>query len=218
MKKIIVILLLFSYLPTRAQEVFKNQYYFGINSGLNITGLNTSSSFDGMFDSSSDINFKFGYSGGIVFIYYSEPRKGIQMELNYSQRGWKEDLDSTNYSRKLEYFEFPFLSHFDFGLKNLNLSITAGPIVSYLISSHEQTNLMDENQIKSYYNKEIDNKLEAGLCIGLGVNIFTRNGIIQAEFRLNQGLSNIFSEESNIGFSASQNQAIGIKISYLFGW
>lgn len=218
MKKLIIILLLFSYLHTTAQEEFKNQYFLGINSGLNISSLNIDPSFEGMFDLSTDQNFKLGYSGGIVFIYYSEPHKGIQMELNYSQRGWMENLDSINYSRKLEYFEFPFLSHFDIKVKNLNLSITVGPTISYLLSSQEQTNLISENQIKNYYNIEIDNKFEGGLCIGLGANKFTKNGIIQAEYRINLGMSNLFSKERKLDFSASQNQVIGIKISYLFEW
>jgi len=217
MKKIFVLLFLFLNLHTKAQEEFRNQCYFGISQGLNISRLNLDPSIQGMFDLSTDQNFELGYVGGIVFLYYSEPHKGIQMELNYSQRGWSEDLDSSNsYCRKLDYLEFPFLSHFDIGLRNLNLSITVGPTISYLISSQEVTHSIDEDKLKSYYNIEIDNKLEGDLCIGVGVNKFTRNGILQLECRLNQGFSNIFSEERILDFSTSQNQVIGIKISYLF--
>ena len=90
--------------------------------------------------------------------------------------------------------------------------------MSYLLSDREQTNITDENLMKSYYNSKIDNRLEGGVCIGLGVNKFTRIGIFQLEGRFNQGLSNIFSKKNNPDILASLNQVIGIKFSYLFGW
>ena len=218
-KPVILLLLLFLYLHSTAQNGHDKHYYLGINSGVNLSRLTIDPSIMGMFDFTTDQKFINGYSGGIVFIYYSEPHLGVQMELNYSQRGWTENMEANYYSRNLEYLEFPILSHFDIGKKKLNLTITVGPTISYLLSGREQTNITDENLIKSYYNSDVDNKLEAGVCMGLGVSKkFTRMGIIQFECRFNQGLTNIFLEKDNPDILASQNQVIGIKMSYLFGW
>ena len=214
----ILLLSLFLYIHTSAQGGLNKSFCLGINSGVNLSRFSFDPSFEGMFDFTADQKFINGYSGGIVFIYYSQHHIGIQMEVNYSQRGWAENTDTTNYSRQLEYLEFPFLSHFDIGIKKLNLSITVGPTVSYLLSDREQTNITDENLMKSYYNSKIDNRLEGGVCIGLGVNKFTRIGIFQLEGRFNQGLSNIFSKKNNPDILASLNQVISIKFSYLFGW
>ena len=181
--------------------------------------INFQPTIQGMFDLYSDQYFIPGYSGGIVFLYFSEPNKGLQMEINYSQKGWTEYLDSANsYNRKLDYIEFPFLSHFDIGLRKLKLSVTIGPTISYQILSREEINITDENLFKQYYTTAADNKLEVGLSIGLGVNRMTKLGIIQLECRLNQGLNNIFSREVNKDISTSQNQVIGVNASYLFGW
>lgn len=219
MKKIIAILFLIPCLHASAREEAGNRYYLGISPGINYSRMTIDPNIDGMFDFSTDQDFRLGYSGGLVFIYYPEPRKGVQMELNYSQRGWTESSDTIGtYDRKLEYFEFPVLSHFDLGSKSLHFTITVGPAISYLLSSHQTIDLLENAQMKSYYDLAVDNKMEIGLCIGLGVNKFIGRNVIQLECRLNQGLSSMFRKENSTDLLSSQNQVLGVKLSYLFGW
>lgn len=218
MKKLIILLLLFSGFSAFAQERGLKRTYLGINSGFSLSRIIIDPSFDYMFNFSTDQGFRSGFDGGIVFLHYSQPRVGIQMELNYSQRGWTENLDTISYNRRLDYVEFPFLTHFDIGKKKLKIAISFGPVISYFISEKKQVNYLDENQVKEYYSFELDHKLEGALCIGLGVNKYTRIGNFQAEVRIKQGLTSIFKKDRVPEFSSSQNQAIELKISYLIGW
>ena len=74
-------------------------------------------------------------SMGVTMRYMSEKyfkmMCGVQMEINYSQRGWDEKIedDSGNsYSRTMNYLEIPFMAHLAFGKdRGLQFFIHAGP-------------------------------------------------------------------------------------------
>ena len=57
-----------------------------------------------------------GYNGGLVFRYIAEKNVGMQAELNFSQRGWKEA--NGLFAKQLNYIELPFLTHIYMGKKN----------------------------------------------------------------------------------------------------
>ncbi|MCF8359069.1 MAG: PorT family protein [Prolixibacteraceae bacterium] len=218
MKRIVILIFLLPAIHATAQQEL-NKFYLGISPGVSLTRVNFSLSSQQIIDLSTEQNFTLGYNGGIVFIYYSEPRLGLQMELNYSQRGWTEKHDSAIfYSRVLNYLEFPFLSRFDIDLKKIDITITAGPTVSYLLSELETVNIEDKLMVKPYYNVIIDNRLEVGYCLGVGVSKKIKNSIIQFEIRLSHGLSEMFSEGKKLGVSTSQHQVLGVKIAYFYGW
>lgn len=215
--KIILILLLSSSLCINAQSE-DNQFYIGVNSGYTYSRVNLYTELEDWLLLETDQDFISAFGGGIVFKYYSEPRFAIQIEANYSQRGWKESTFTAFYTRNTKYLEFPILSHFDIPLKGMNISLALGPAFSYFLSESENYTLFDESAVEPYYDTPIDNKFETGLCVGLGLNKFFGRNIIQVEARLNLGLSNLFSEEHGFEFDHSQNQVLGIKASYLFGW
>lgn len=67
---------------------------------------------------------------GVTMRYMSEKyfkmMCGVQMEINYSQRGWDEKIedDSGNsYSRTMNYLEIPFMAHLAFGKDALNRGV-----------------------------------------------------------------------------------------------
>lgn len=69
-------------------------------------------------------------SMGVTMRYMSEKyfkmMCGVQMEINYSQRGWDEKIedDSGNsYSRTMNYLEIPFMAHLAFGKDALNRGV-----------------------------------------------------------------------------------------------
>lgn len=190
-----------------AQEIFKQQTMLGINAGINASEV--------YFSPVVNQIPTLGIVGGITFKYISEPHLGIQLELNYTQKGWEEDLDTSNvFNRKCNYIELPFMTHIEIGKKKTKFLINFGPTVSYLISSSKTMFLVDENEMMSYYNTEIDNKIELGLCVGLGVLKSSKIGEFLLEARFNQGINNIFKSEEV--FSYSLNQVLGVKMSYLF--
>ena len=61
---------------------------------------------------------------------------GIQAELNYVQQGWEEAYEERpdlKYSRRMDYIQFPFYTHIQFGGKNVKGFINAGPQIGYMI-------------------------------------------------------------------------------------
>jgi len=194
-----------------AQEKFKPKTIIGINQGINISFVN--------FSPFISQNPKVGYSGGLVFIHVSEPRLGVQIEINYAQRGWDEFLISPKkYSRSLNYIELPFLTYFELGRKKFKFLLNLGPVISYLVSNTENIYLIEETQFKSHYQKSINNKFDFGLAAGGGFSLNTSIGVFQIEGRFTQALTSIFKESNNELFSGSQNQIIGIKLSYLYNY
>jgi len=193
------------------QEEFVPQTSFGINSGLNIALLNSSPRV------TNDV--RYAYTGGLVFRHISEPRLGIQMELNLSQRGWVGALDSvTTYQRNLTYIEFPVMTNISLGKKNWQILINVGPKISFLVGEALESDLTD-TEIAIYPElMNTDNTFEAGVCVGLGVSRKTNIGTFQLEGRYNQAITNLF-ERTNIrteGFSQSLNINIGICLVYLY--
>jgi len=204
---ILVTFIILSINLVHGQSKFQPSFYFGINQGVNFSKV--------YFDPSINQNFLRGYSGGLVFQYISEPHFGIQMELNYTQKGWTEQLQSPNsYTRKLSYIEVPFLAHAQLGGGNSKLTIDMGPFISNLLSQNEKTNITDETLKQPYFNKKIDRNFGYGVCVGIGFMEKTPIGIFEIGCRYNHTLSYIFNTDFAY-MSMSQNQVFSISLKYL---
>ena len=84
------------------KEEFKKALYFGVGGGM------LSSSID--FMPSKTLLFNTGVHGGVSAKFISEKNLGLIIELNYAQKGWKEEFDEESdyeYGRQLQYVELP---------------------------------------------------------------------------------------------------------------
>ncbi len=70
---------------------------------------------------------------------------GIQAEINYSQNGWDEDFENTDYkyTRTINSVEFPFLTHFYFGGERVRFFINLGPKIGYVLSESTSENIQE---------------------------------------------------------------------------
>jgi len=219
MKYFFFAMLLFHFTQIHGQEKFKPQTTIGITQKLNIPLV--------YFDPIITQTVKFGYHGGFVFRHISQPGLGLQMELNFSQRGWNGSVpDSissqntivsfTSYKKNLNYIEFPFMTNITFGKKSAKFLINVGAMLSYLIYQKQEGDLSDD-QLGAYDQLErIDNNFDFGICIGAGLSRKTSIGIFQFEARYNQSLTNIFSNTPDDIFSHSKAIVIGAGVTYLF--
>ena len=154
-----------------------------------------------------------GYCGGFFFTYLSGPKVGVKLEFNYADKGWKIAPDSTEtYSRKLKYYEIPFLTHIIIGKKQSRLIIDLGPYVSYLNSEGENTNIIDT--IPEYIGYQANKKFEFGYCVGAGYQYSTKYGNFGIDVRYYNSLTNIFTPSSEIHYFASRNQVLSLNIKY----
>lgn len=154
-----------------------------------------------------------GYTGGILFIYSTEPHVGIRVEFNYVQKGWKLYPDSSeNYSRKLNYFEVPFMCHISLGNKNSKFLIDLGPYASYLSSEAEKTNI--NNDSIAYIGYKADRKFDFGYCLGIGYDYHTKAGNFGIGARYSNSITSIFTPSGNLPYFASRNQVLSFCFKY----
>ncbi|MDO5461381.1 MAG: porin family protein [Bacteroidales bacterium] len=169
-----------------------------------------------------------GINGGISLRYTSEKYFSMicaaQMEVNFSQRGWKEDFDDetgNSYSRTLNYIEVPLLAHLSWGKeeRGLQFFVNLGPQFGFFIGDSEEYigSWRPEERpqsIRPVYGKEVEKKFDYGIAGGLGVELKTKAGNFFVEGRYYYGLSDIYGNSKTDDFGRSANQTIYIRAGY----
>ena len=146
------------------------------------------------------------------------------MEVNFSQRGWKEDFDDetgNSYSRTLNYIEVPLLAHLSWGKeeRGLQFFVNLGPQFGFFIGDSEDyigswTPEERPQSIRPVYGKEVEKKFDYGIAGGLGVELKTKAGNFFVEGRYYYGLSDIYGNSKTDDFGRSANQTIYIRAGY----
>ena len=152
---------------------------------------------------------------------------GLQVECNFSQRGWKEKIEDgtgNTYQRTLNYVEIPFLAHLAFGADHRGgrFFVNAGPQFAFFLNDKEERGggvwnpNYRPNNVVYQYGKAVENKLDYGITGGLGVELLTGIGHFLVEGRYYYGLSDIYRNSKKDDFSRSGLSTIYGKITYLF--
>lgn len=170
-----------------------------------------------------------GKTAGITMKYWEERNFGFIAEINYEQRGWKEDFEGAPYSfeRHLDYIQIPILTSFFFGGNVVKGFFNAGPEVGYLIGTGYTANF-DVHNIDQYPdfpgNRMTDQlwmkpskKFDYGISGGAGIEIaIKRKNIISLEARYYFGIGNIFPDNRADTFSASRTSSIMVTLGYSY--
>lgn len=123
-----------------------------MNGGVNISSV----SFMPRIREGKQIGPSFGLTARYISEKYFSMICGIQMELNYSQRGWKEvyeDETGDTYHRAMNYLELPILAHLAFGKdegNGLRFIVNLGPQFGYLLNEKETFNWASERTGEQY--------------------------------------------------------------------
>ncbi|MCC9137804.1 porin family protein [Pontibacter silvestris] len=189
------------------ENVFEPEMSVGIKAGVSLSQVG--------FTPSVSQELSKGYTAGAVFKYISVPSLGIQVEANYTQKGWTESLEAgSTYSRRLNYLEMPFMTHVEIGKKSSRFILHLGPQASFLLSESESISLQNGESTPEYYGSSIDYKFDLGMCLGVGYGFRSAIGTFQLETRFAYSLSDIMNDERS--FSSSKNQGGEVTLSYLF--
>ena len=221
-KSIIVIatLALGALLPVTAQVGDPRQNFaIGINAGANYNNVS--------LQPSIKQNGLIGMTGGVTARYISEKYFamicGVQLELNYSQRGWDEKFEELNddrsYSREMSYIEVPFLAHLAFGKeRGAQFFLNIGPQFGLMISDKEKSSgTWSNTQLAGeQYGKKIDNSFDYGIVGGAGLEIRTKAGNFLVEGRYYYGLSDFYNNTKKDYFGRSAHTTISARVTYLF--
>lgn len=206
-KTILIFTALFLTLVAHAQDDFESETYLGVKMGGNISRI--------LSKPTIKQDLQNGLTGGIVFKHISQKSLGIQIELNYVQAGWSEQLESESvYTRQLNYIQLPFMSHMSLGNKT-KFVLNLGPYVSYLLSESEKINLGEGTKENYYYGKKADGKGDFGLCFGIGMGQNTAIGLFQLEARISSSLTDIFTTNPIPGLSSSKSLTAEVCLYYL---
>lgn len=148
-----------------------------------------------------------GYTGSISGCFVSEPHFGLQVEINYSQQGWKEQSGLSFYQRQLNYVEMPIMTHF-FTNGKVGWFLNLGPKIGYLLSEKPTTNITTLTNPE--YIAAVSSRFDYGICAGSGLELHTRYFNYILEGRYSYGLSDIFPNKAQDYFGSSGNQVISI--------
>lgn len=167
-----------------------------------------------------------GFLAGIHFRYIEETHFGLLAELNFVQRGWKENFEESPYfySRRLNYLMVPVLAHIYFGHRG-KFFFNVGPEIGFRISDTYKSNfdisqtatLPDFNKYHNIqqYTEPIKQRVDYGIAAGLGgeFSINPKNAI-SAEVRFYYGLGNLFSSSRKDYFNASNSMNLEFTLGY----
>ena len=201
----------FSLLVFSQQNAFRPEWSFGVNGGSTLSRIR--------FTPRVSQEYLIQYHVGATARYISEEHFGIQAELNYSLRGWKDltdDVFLNEYDRSLVYLELPLMTHLYFDLsKRVRFLFLAGPQIAYLLDEKWNLTLNDPEENIGYYDLPVQRKFDYGIVLGGGLEFRTGIGSFVLDGRYYFGLSDIFNNTRADIFSASSNQVIGINLTYL---
>ena len=205
-KPLLVITLTLATAKMFSQNTFEPETYFGIKLGLNNSSIR--------FDPTVEQNFYSGFVGGVSFKHIEQKSLGIQIELNFVQGGWSENLDDgNNYRRRLNYMQLPVMTHVNFG-DQTKFFVNLGPYVGYLMNEEESVNNFNEADSSIYYGAEVQNRFDFGITAGLSASRSTQVGQFQLEGRGTFGLTNLYDIDRKNDLASSQNLMVEISLTY----
>lgn len=204
-----------------AQTHYESNVAIGVKGGMDFSRV--------FFNPSVKQGFEPGATMGVMVRYIEENHFGLIGELNFAQRGWKENFEGEpfNYSRDLNYIDLCFLAHVYFG-KRGRFFFNAGPQVGYYLGEKVKSNFdpydmanipgfPNTNRINQQMIEPINLKVDYGISAGLGgeFNINRKNSLC-VECRFYFGLANIFSTKRADYFNASNQMSLSATIGYWF--
>ena len=143
----------------------------------------------------------------------------MQLELNYTQKGWSEDLDTINnsYNRKLNYIELPLITQIVIGKRpKMKVYVNLGTSFAYLLSEKESVEVNNELYRREYYEKKVENYFDYSGLGELGLILNSGIGQFQVGVKYQYTFTDLFKTTEESIFKNSHNQLLNLSITYFF--
>ena len=204
MKRLLFSLFLLLPLVLKAQVRLEHpEMYLGVHAGATGSMMNFSPSV------SVSPFMAFGATAGVGWRYIAERHFGLQLELNYAQRGWQE---KQGFHRQADYIELPMMTHLYIG-KKVRGYLNIGPQIAYLVARRSWGTATEAPQ-----HALADNRFDYGFCGSLGMQVLTKSGCYELDARFNYSLGNYFSGRKADYFSSSNHMNIAITLSWMWAF
>ncbi len=220
-KCFILLVALSASLAVSGQTHYRSNVAIGVKAGADASRV--------FFNPKVYQDFKFGALAGFTFRYIEENHFGLIAEINWTQRGWKENFETAPYSyeRTLNYIQVPVLAHIYFGRRG-RFFFNAGPEIGFFLGDTRKSNFDPWNtaNLQDFPNQHrtneqmtmpINHKVDYGISAGLGgeFSINQRNAAY-IEARFYYGLGNIVKSGRIDPFNASNQMSISLSMGYWF--
>lgn len=220
-RSLIFITLLLATLGLNAQTHYSSRISVGVKGGMDFSRI--------FFNPTVKQGMKMGAVAGVAIRYVEEEHFGLIAELNFEQRGWKENFEGApyEYSRTVNYIQIPLLAHIYFGRRG-RFFFNAGPEIGFMIGSSEKCNFnpADISSLPDFPSNHkntdemtlpINGKIDFGISAGLGGEFFaTPRHSLYIEGRFYYGLGNVLKSGRQQPFSASNSMSVMATIGYWF--
>lgn len=208
-------------LLANAQTHYESNVSLGIKGGVDLSQVS--------FSPTVKQSFAMGMNAGVTFRYIEEDHFGLIAEVNFEQRGWKENFETYpfEYTRTVDYIQIPFLAHIYFGRRG-KFFFNAGPEIGFKIGESTNANFDYTNlaSVKDFpaslrttyqYQLKAENKFDYGISAGIGgeFNLNKKNSLY-LEGRFYYGLGNVLKSGRRELFRASNSMSIMANIGYWF--
>jgi len=201
-KKLLIILVaVLCSVGTVAQDRSENRTYLGIKAGYNYG----TASFGHALQR---INIVEGYNPGVhvglIGINYMEKNIGLQVELNYTQKGWTQLFDNNvpKFITDLNYIEMPMYMNVYIGRKKTRMYFNLGIYAEYLLGVKASEIPTDTQDYDFHpYDSSRDRKFGYGMIAGGGFYCDFSFGTILIQGAFSYGISNVLdpvTEDSGI--------------------
>lgn len=238
--KILLLFLWIGFATAQAQiGEHRNDFSVGVNGGYVMSNIR--------FTPTVQQGMHGGMSGGLSFRYvcekYFKTICSVYAEVNYSQVGWKEDIQTIDrtpviitdtqepmaYERTINYVQIPVMAHLAWGReeRGCNFFVNLGPQFGLYLSESTKTNFdarnmpaTDEPRVSNIIAQDtmaVENKFDYGIAVGAGLEYSVpKVGHFLLEARYYYGLGNIYGSSKRDYFGSSNFGQIFVKLSYLF--
>ena len=201
-----------------AQAHYTSRVSLGVKGGADIARM--------FFNPSVKQSFKPGAMAGFMFRYVEESHFGLIAELNFIQRGWKENFEGEpfSYERTLDYLQLPVLAHIYFGRRG-KFFINVGPEIGVRLSQKVKSDFewWHASELPGFpkyhqtmqYNEKITQRLDYGISAGLGGEFsINPHNSLNLEVRFYYGLGNLFGASRKDNFNGSNSMALEFTLGY----
>lgn len=224
----IILFTLISAYASAQVGLHRQDFAIGVSGGYTLNKVSFQPSIKQMFKG----NTQFGFASRYICEKYYNSICGVQIELNYQNLGWKEDLTelgvygikNNRFTRNLHSVELPLLMQMGWGKerKGLKFLFEAGPYLQYFFASSDEKYgepwdmSYRPNNVDYQYDNNIDNKIAYGIQAGIGVELSTAIGHFIVDGRYCYGLGDMYDNTKKGFFGRSNNGTISAKVIYLF--
>ena len=240
MKKLLILLLLVPMVAKAQVGEYRSDFAVGVNGGYMMSQV----SFQPEVPQGWLGGMTGGVSFRYTCEKYFKSICAIVAEVNYAQMGWKETIEDKDnnpvyyygddnkenplyYERRINYIQIPVMARLGWGRerKGVQAFFQLGPQIGIYMDESTNTNVEPyratvtprSSVVKAQEDMPVENKFDYGIVGGAGIEFsLPKIGHILLDARYYFGLGNIYGNSKQDYFGKSNQQAIVIKMSYLF--